>query len=717
MNFKIAIDGPAGAGKSTIAKIVAKKLGIEYLDTGAMYRAITLKALRLGINLENESEYEFIYSTKIDFDNGKLIMDGEDISEAIRSLEVTNNASLVSSFGNVRTEMVEQQRKLSGVKAVIVDGRDIGTVVFPDAELKVFLIASPEVRAMRRMKEREEKGVNTSTLEETIAEINARDFKDSTRAISPLKKAEDAIEVDTSNMDIDAVVERIICLVTERGFKMEDVKVVNEEVKEETSVSVEEGATSEQAPQLKELQLVEGKVLEVLAPEEEKKNKEGAVVKKAKEARVLVELDNGQQGYLFRKDVPGIESDDDLYDEFIEGDRLRLVVKRVYPDGGKVLLSAVLLEKRDNLAKFEEVIKEHGTFTAKVVKSIQVGLVLEYDGYSCLLPTTQVDVKEEEIPALVGTEIEVAPIRIDYNRIRLIVSQKVANAIKNRQAKEEFLKTVEVGNVYEGTVKNIETYGAFVDLGNGVEGLLHISEVEHNRIVKIEKVLNVGDPVQVKVIKLTEGHIGLSRKALLPNYWKDFIDATEVGQEVKGIVAEVNNAGVVVNLSEQIQGFLPKSECSWDREAVVANLFAAGAEVNAKVIELDFNKKRVILSAKQLTENPWETLGLKTNDVVTCTVTKVSEDGVKFTTSGITGFLPKGNFGEKTEFAEGEEFEAKVRVFDSEKNRLLVSMREARPKVEKERKPRQNNEVNNLLKNQEKIGSTFADFINLDDYK
>lgn len=730
MNFKIAIDGPAGAGKSTIAKIVAKKLGIEYLDTGAMYRAITLKALRLGINLENENEYDFIFSTTIDFINGNVYMDGEDVSEAIRSLEVTNNASLVSSFSNVRTEMVEQQRKLGGMKAVIVDGRDIGTVVFPDANLKVFLIASPEVRAMRRMKERVEKGTNTQTLEETIEEINARDFKDSTRAISPLKKADDAIEVDTSNMNIDAVVEEIIRLVTERGFKMEDVKVVNEEVKEETEVSVEESAevvaqeekveeiaNEEQAPQLKELQLVEGVVVEVLAPEQEKKNNEGKVVKKAKEARVLVKLDNGQEGYLFRKEVPGIESDDDLFDEFIEGDRLRLVVKRVYPDGGKVLLSAALLEKRDNLAKFEEVIKEHGTFTAKVVKSIQVGLVLEYDGYSCLLPTTQVDVKEDEVDSLVGTEIEVAPIRVDYNRIRLIVSQKVANAIKNRKAKEEFLKTVELGNVYEGTVKNIETYGAFVDLGNGVEGLLHISEVEHNRIVKIEKVLNVGDRVQVKVIKLTEGHIGLSRKALLPNYWKDFIDASSVDQEVKGTVVEVNNAGVVVALTEQIQGFLPKSECSWDREAVLAELFKAGEEVNAKIIELDLNKKRVILSVKKLTENPWETLGLKTNDVVSCKVTKVTEEGVKFNTSGITGFLPKGNFGEKTEFAEGEEFEAKVRVFDSEKNRLLVSMREARPKVEKERKPRENNEVNKLLKNQEKISSTFADFINLDDYK
>ena len=163
---------------------------------------------------------------------------------------------------------------------------------------------------------------------------------------------------------------------------MEDVKVVNEEVKEETEVSVEESAeveaqeekveeiaNEEQAPQLKELQLVEGVVVEVLAPEQEKKNNECKVVKKAKEARVLVKLDNGQEGYLFRKEVPGIESDDDLFDEFIEGDRLRLVVKKVYPDGGKVLLSAALLEKRDNLAKFEEVIKEHGTFTAKVVTS------------------------------------------------------------------------------------------------------------------------------------------------------------------------------------------------------------------------------------------------------------------------------------------------------------------------------------------------------------
>ena len=746
MSFKIAIDGPAGAGKSTIAKAIAKILNIEYLDTGAMYRAVAFKAIQLGIDLHDEEKFSFVNDTEIDFINGRLHLDGNDINDLIRTKEIGDGASLVSTYRVVREKLVAEQRKMSEAKSVILDGRDIGTVVFPNAELKIYLVASVEVRAERRFKEREEKGNNPFTMEETIEEIKARDLQDSTRAISPLKKAADAVEVDTSNMTIDAVIQEIVRLVTERGLKMEDVKidVKNEEKVEESTLENEENveevlekaaeaaddAEEEKAeaseevseekpalPTLKELQLVEGTVKETIPAESEKKDKEGNVVKKAKEARVLIQLDDGNEGYLFKKDVPGINSDEDLFDEFIEGDRVRLIVKKVYNDGGKVILSASLVEKRDNLSKFEEVIKNHGTFKAKVVKAIQVGLILEYDGYSCLLPTTQVAAKEEELASLVNTEMEVAPIRVDYNRIRLIVSQKVANAIESRAAKDEFLKKIKLDDVYEGTVKNIESYGAFIDLGEGVEGLLHISEVEHNRIVKIEKVLKVGDKVQVKVIKLDdEGHIGLSRKALLPNYWKDFIDASEVGQVVKGTATEINNAGVVVALTDQIQGFLPKSEVSWNKDQAIENVVELNSEVEAKIIELDLNKKRVILSAKQMTENPWETLSLKAGDEIECKVLKVTEDGVKFLSNGVTGFLPKVNYGEKTEFAEGEEFKAKVRIFDASKNKLSVSMREPKPRVEREnRKP--NNEVNKMLKNQDKIGSTFGDFINLDDYK
>ena len=602
-----------------------------------------------------------------------------------------------------------------------MDGRDIGTVVLPNANLKIFMIASAEERAKRRMRERELKGNNTQTLEETIQEICERDRKDSTREINPLRKADDAIEIDSSHLSIDEVVAKITQLVRERGWNMEDVKQVNEvaEVAAEEETKVAEEVTvaesQEEAVELKELQLVEGEVVEQIASKAESTDKDGNV-RKAKEAKILFKLANGQEGYLLQKDALGVNDEEDLFFNFEVGTTKQLIVKKVYPDGGKVLLSTVLLEKRENLKKYQSVIDNHGTLTAKVIKSINVGLILDHEGYSCLLPTTQIDPKED-LEAIVGKEICVSPIRVDYNRIRLIVSQKVANAIKEREEKEQFLSTIQVGNVYEGTVKNIESYGAFVELENNVEGLLHISEIEHNRIVKVDKVLKTGEKVKVQVIKVEDGHIGLSRKALIPNYWKDFVDATEVGQLVKGTVTEINNSGVVIALSEQIQGFLPKSETSWERDVNVNDLFAVGNEVELKVIELDLSKKRIILSFKQLTENPWEVLQLNVNDVVNCKVVKVIEQGVKLTVEGASAFLPNNNFGEKKEFAEGEEFEAKVRVFDAPKHKLIVSCRVEAPKAKPVKKVNNNNDNEVKFASQEKVSNTFGDFINLDDYK
>lgn len=740
MGWQIAIDGPAGAGKSTIAKILATELKGEYLDTGAMYRAVALKAVRVGVSFDylesiSDKDFEFVNDTDVFFKEGKVLLDGEDVSDLIRTPDMSSKASFVSKFGIVRTRLVDLQRKMAESINVIMDGRDIGTVVLPNANVKIFLVARPEVRAKRRYDQLMEKNGEAPDMETLINEINARDLQDSTRAISPLKKADDAVEIDSSDLSIDEVVKKIICLCEKEGLFMEDVKTLNEETKEaevkEDAESVSESEPVQEAneaaveeqveaaepavEQVKELQLVEGTVLEVTPAEAEKTNRNGEVIRKAKEARVLVQLDNGQEGYLYKKDISDVDTDEDLFFNYVEGDRVKLVVKKVYPDGGRVLLSQILVEKKESLKQFEEVIANHGTFTAKVVKLIQVGLILEYNGYSCLLPTTQVAAKEEDLEKLVGTEMEVAPIRVDYNRIRLIVSQNVANAIKSRSEKAEFVAGIKVGDVVEGTVKNIESYGAFIELGHGVEGLLHISEVEHNRIVKIEKVLNVGDTVKVQVIKVEDGHIGLSRKALLPNYWKDFIDSVEVGKVVTGKVAEINNAGVVVDLAEQVQGFLPKSEFSYERNTVLADFVKVGDEIETKIIELDLNKKRVILSKKQLAENPWNVVKLATGDQVKCVVLRQSEEGVNFTTQGITGFLPKANFAEKTEFVAGEEFDAKVRAFDPEKNRLLVTMREPRPKEERYKRSNDFSDMSKLLKGQEKMSSTFGDFLNEED--
>ena len=212
MGWQIAIDGPAASGKSTVAKAIAKNLHFEYLDTGAMYRAVALKATRLGVNLEDEESYKFLDSTTIDFIDSRIYLDGEDVSEAIRNQEMSNKASYVSMFGYVRKVLVAMQQKLASSKNIVMDGRDIGTVVLPNANLKIFLVADVEVRAKRRLKERFEKTGETVALEDTIEELKARDLQDSTRANSPLKQADDAILVDTTDMTIKMVIETILKL-------------------------------------------------------------------------------------------------------------------------------------------------------------------------------------------------------------------------------------------------------------------------------------------------------------------------------------------------------------------------------------------------------------------------------------------------------------------------------------------------------------------------
>lgn len=215
-NMVIAIDGPAGAGKSTISKILAQKLNIEYIDTGAMYRAVTLKIIRMGIDLQDdEAIKDMLKYTKIDFVKGRIYLDGEDVSEEIRTIKVSSKVSDVAAKPYVREKLVEIQRKMAMQKSVIMDGRDIGTNVLKDANVKIFLTASIEERAKRRYKEMIEKGINV-TFEEICRDIENRDRIDSTRKTNPLRKAEDAVDIDTTSKTIDEVVEEIISIVNKQ---------------------------------------------------------------------------------------------------------------------------------------------------------------------------------------------------------------------------------------------------------------------------------------------------------------------------------------------------------------------------------------------------------------------------------------------------------------------------------------------------------------------
>ena len=217
----IAIDGPAGAGKSTISKVIAKKLGFIYIDTGAMYRAVALYALQNNINTRNEDGVLESVLDKIDVDIAykdsvqHIYLNGTDVSDAIREPEVSMGASDVAVVPAVRLKLVELQRALAKRENVIMDGRDIGTYVLPDAEIKIFLTATVEERAKRRHIELVQKGVDAS-YKEVLADMIKRDHNDSTRKFAPLKQAEDAVLIDTTEYDFDGSVEAILSYINKK---------------------------------------------------------------------------------------------------------------------------------------------------------------------------------------------------------------------------------------------------------------------------------------------------------------------------------------------------------------------------------------------------------------------------------------------------------------------------------------------------------------------
>ena len=219
----VAVDGPAGSGKGTITKKIAEEMGFLNLDTGATYRCVALETYRNNLDIVKDEQKIIEIANKIDIEidsSGKkdiILLNGEDVTSKIRTKEVTSIVSQVSSIIPVREKMVDVQRKLAKGKNVIVEGRDIGTVVFPNADLKIYLDASVEVRANRRFKEEKEKGTNI-TYEEVLESIKQRDYNDIHKKFGALKKAEDAILIDTSNLSIDEVVEKVKGLI--RKIKM-----------------------------------------------------------------------------------------------------------------------------------------------------------------------------------------------------------------------------------------------------------------------------------------------------------------------------------------------------------------------------------------------------------------------------------------------------------------------------------------------------------------
>lgn len=215
MNFKLAIDGPAASGKSTISKLIAKRLNFVHIDTGAIYRAVAFYALSNNLDTDSESSFDYLDKIKITYKNDSIYLNDLDITKKIRTPEISNLASKISAYKTVRDKLYHLQKRLASENSLVVmDGRDIGTVILPDADLKIFLTATLTERAKRRKNEKGYKGIKD--INKVISEISKRDENDKSRKQSPLKMADDAVLIDTTNMSIEMVVDKIIKLIKQK---------------------------------------------------------------------------------------------------------------------------------------------------------------------------------------------------------------------------------------------------------------------------------------------------------------------------------------------------------------------------------------------------------------------------------------------------------------------------------------------------------------------
>lgn len=672
-NFKVALDGPAGSGKSSISGIVCKKLGFTHIDTGAMFRAITLEALRRNINKEDENEYGFVHETNVFYKDGKTYLNGEDVSKEIRTEVVTNNVSLVSKFKIVRDKMIDYERKSAEEGLIIMDGRDIGTVVLPNADVKIFLNATPEERAKRRQLEFHEKGIELS-YEEVLEDIKARDYKDSHREIAPLRKSEDAIEVDTTNMTIDEVVEEII-------------KIIDRKMKSMEKNSMQDLMDGYKIKRYRIGELVKGHVVQV------------------EDQTLTLDLGTNLEGIIHLDHYTKDASVTSFKQIVKVGDEIEGHVSKVTDE--HIFLSRLKVLKDESFSEIIKAQEEGQIISAKVMKEIAgKGYVLNYLGFELFMPLSQ-SVKEVTLKS----NLDVKVLEANPERKRAVVSSKVVQKEALDKAKEEEYNKVNVGDVIHGVIAKVLNYQVYVKFGN-LQGVIKAKDVAHE-FVDITTILHDNEPIDALVLSKENGKIFLSRKALIKSPFEVFIGEHKVGDKITGKVTNKLPFGLLLELDGNLKGLLHSSEFSHNPNDNFASSVIVGDEVEVAIIAIDAQKEKISLSRKALMDNPWEKVSGKVGDLVNYKVTEVKQNGLDVVALGVDAFIPASEtMGERGKelslyYAKGDEGQAYIIDIVPKEWKLRLSIKKYQ--VEVDRKSYEKYLENEDISTQ--IGEQFKDIL------
>ena len=483
----LAIDGIAASGKSTTAKMVASKLDFTYLDTGAMYRAVTLAILDQSVELNDETALKSLLTdldleVKPDKEGTNIFLKGKDVSKKIRSLDVTENVSAVSAIPVVREAMVTIQRTLGSQTDCIVEGRDIGTVVFPDADFKFFIVADVKTRARRRQLDLLTLGEKRS-IKELSKDLKTRDQKDSSRSHSPLTKAADAVELDTTHLSIDEQVKFIVEFVKSKHDKRKD-KMTEKDTKEVEveAIDVEPSITAipqtnieisdplgvvENSPSvdyldpelfqdtpLVEREKLDQETIDVIVPEEiqeqylstfkditENDMINGRVIG-ITDNDILVDIGFKSEGIIDRSEFPN-----DKLPKI--GEKIELFLEKLEDKHGHTILSKSKADFMQRWKRLRETFESGATFTGKIMRRTKGGLIVDIGDIEAFLPGSQIDVRPvKDFDQFLDQDMELKIVKFNESRKNIVVSHKAILEEDLKELREDLFKKIQIGGIF-----------------------------------------------------------------------------------------------------------------------------------------------------------------------------------------------------------------------------------------------------------------------------
>ncbi|MGP1439774.1 MAG: 30S ribosomal protein S1 [Treponema sp.] len=616
----IAIDGPAGSGKSTIAKLLSERLHAVFMNTGSFYRALTYTLLqetkKNNISIDTLSEEyitTFARTLNVGYDDGKISIDRVDVSPFLRSDEIEKYVSSISSFPCVRKEINKKIQKACEGLDIVSEGRDATTVIFPNADVKIYLDADVETRARRRF----EQGTSNMTLDELVLSIKERDEKDKNKKEGSLIKSKDALYYDTSHLTIKEVYDIIINTLYNKGLYMKRKEVATEaRVSDESIQALKKEYDNFETPEVGTIKA--GRIVAI----------SGGIV--------FVDVGGKSEGHIPLEEFdeePKVGEDVDVYIVRTEGNNGVLEVSKKKADRVRVQLA------------IDEAYKNGTPIAGTIAELSKSGYRVRLGAdIMAFLPMSQADTQRVEEPESLLKEksffyIEKMSYNKKNNEYNIVVNRRKYLEEVAEKTREEFFKTAQIGDTVEGTVKSFTSFGCFVDL-NGFDGLLHVNDMSWGHVARPRDFVKKGDKIQLKVIRLEPDtkRINLSLKHFTPDPWLDFENKFSVNDVVTGTVTKITDFGAFIELAEGIEGLAHISEFSWVKKInKPEDLLRIGDNVQCMVLGYDIQAGRVSLGLKQITANPWDSIEERYP-----VGTRLSREVVKITNAGAFIKLEEG---------------------------------------------------------------------------